>query len=79
MSQGFHIHRATTLCRSAGIDAYGVGVDEPRDATWYYGGTRELAASGKAALDALLRPSPALPGAPGGGRGGGAGLGGAVT
>ncbi|MET9090735.1 ElyC/SanA/YdcF family protein [Streptomyces cyaneofuscatus] len=58
VSQGFHIHRATTLCRSAGIDAYGVAVDEPRDATWYYGGTRELAASGKAALDALFRPDP---------------------
>ncbi|EHM29470.1 vancomycin high temperature exclusion protein [Streptomyces anulatus] len=58
VSQGFHIHRAVTLCRSAGIDAYGVGVDEPRDATWYYGGARELAASGKAALDALLRPDP---------------------
>ncbi|MGW1230876.1 SanA/YdcF family protein [Streptomyces californicus] len=58
VSQGFHIHRAVALCRSAGIDAYGVGVDEPRDATWYYGGARELAASGKAALDALLRPDP---------------------
>lgn len=58
VSQGFHIHRAVTLCRSAGIDAYGVGVDEPRDITWYYGGARELAASGKAALDALLRPDP---------------------
>ncbi|MEU2821376.1 ElyC/SanA/YdcF family protein [Streptomyces bacillaris] len=58
VSQGFHIHRATTLCRSAGIDAYGVGVDEPRDATWYYGGARELAASGKAALEALFRPDP---------------------
>ncbi|WDG33664.1 YdcF family protein [Streptomyces sp. CA-278952] len=58
VSQDFHIHRAVTLCRSAGIDAYGVGVDEPRDATWYYGGARELAASGKAALDALLRPDP---------------------
>lgn len=58
VSQGFHIHRAVTLCRSAGIDAYGVGVDEPRDTTWYYGGARELAASGKAALDALLRPDP---------------------
>ncbi|MFJ5080876.1 vancomycin high temperature exclusion protein [Streptomyces sp. NPDC088706] len=57
VSQGFHIHRATTLCRSAGIDAYGIAV-EPRDATWYYGGARELAASGKAALDALLRPDP---------------------
>lgn len=58
VSQGFHIHRAVTLCRSAGIDAYGVGVDEPRDSVWYYGGVRELAASGKAALDALLRPDP---------------------
>ncbi|MFB7398588.1 vancomycin high temperature exclusion protein [Streptomyces rubiginosohelvolus] len=58
VSQGFHIHRAVTLCRSAGIDAYGVAVDEPRDATWYYGGARELAASGKAALDALFRPDP---------------------
>ncbi|WP_405638520.1 SanA/YdcF family protein [Streptomyces sp. NBC_01178] len=58
VSQGFHIHRAVALCRTAGIDAYGVGVDEPRDATWYYGGARELAASGKAALDALLRPDP---------------------
>ncbi|MFI1929954.1 vancomycin high temperature exclusion protein [Streptomyces sp. NPDC020330] len=58
VSQGFHIHRAVALCRSAGIDAYGVGVDEPRDVTWYYGGARELAASGKAALDALLRPDP---------------------
>lgn len=58
VSQGFHIRRAVTLCRSAGIDAYGVGVDEPRDSTWFYGGARELAASGKAALDALLRPDP---------------------
>ncbi|MFJ4961096.1 vancomycin high temperature exclusion protein [Streptomyces sp. NPDC088729] len=58
VSQGFHIHRAITLCRSAGIDAYGVGVDARRDATWYYGGVRELAASGKAAVDALLRPDP---------------------
>ncbi|MFJ9621940.1 vancomycin high temperature exclusion protein [Streptomyces sp. NPDC101181] len=58
VSQDFHIHRAVTLCRSAGIEAYGVGVAEPRDATWYYGGVRELAASGKAALDALLRPDP---------------------
>lgn len=58
VSQGFHIHRAVTLCRSAGIDAYGVGVDEPRDSVWYYGGVRELAASGKAALDALFRPDP---------------------
>ncbi len=27
VSQGFHIRRAIALCRSAGVDAYGVGVD----------------------------------------------------
>ncbi|MEU1088423.1 vancomycin high temperature exclusion protein [Streptomyces sp. NPDC005576] len=58
VSQGFHIRRAVALCRAAGIDAYGVGVDEPHDVTWYYGGTREVFAAGKAALDAVLRPDP---------------------
>lgn len=58
VSQGFHIRRAVALCRAAGIDAYGVGVDEPHDVTWLYGGTREVFAAGKAALDALLRPDP---------------------
>ncbi|MCK8676960.1 SanA/YdcF family protein [Streptomyces lichenis] len=58
VTQGFHVRRAVALCRSAGIDVYGVGVDERRDATWYYGGVRELAAAGKAALDASLRPDP---------------------
>lgn len=58
VSQGFHIRRALALCGAAGIDAYGVGVDEPHDATWYAGGARELLAAGKAALDVLLRPDP---------------------
>ncbi|MEU8628908.1 ElyC/SanA/YdcF family protein [Streptomyces sp. NPDC048669] len=58
VTQGFHIRRAIALCRAAGIDAYGVGVDARHDATWYYGGTRELAASGKAALEALFKPDP---------------------
>ncbi|WP_405459916.1 YdcF family protein [Streptomyces sp. NBC_00101] len=58
VSQGFHIRRAVALCRAAGIDAYGVGVDEPHDVTWYYGGTREVFAAGKAALDAFFRPDP---------------------
>ncbi|MGW2084344.1 SanA/YdcF family protein [Streptomyces sp. NPDC001880] len=58
VSQGFHIRRAIALCRSAGIDAYGVGVDAVHDTTWYYGGTREVFAAGKAALDALFRPDP---------------------
>lgn len=58
VSQGFHIRRALALCSAAGIDAYGVGVGEPHDATWYAGGTRELLAAGKAAWDAALRPDP---------------------
>ncbi|MEW1636737.1 ElyC/SanA/YdcF family protein [Streptomyces sp. NPDC093801] len=58
VSQSFHIHRAVTLCRAAGVDAYGVGVDNAHDATWYYGGVREVFAAGKAAVDAVFEPSP---------------------
>ncbi|MFH9944225.1 vancomycin high temperature exclusion protein [Streptomyces murinus] len=58
VSQGFHIRRAVALCEAAGIDSYGVGVDEPHDATWYYGGTREVFAADKALLDTVFRPDP---------------------
>ncbi|MFE6283612.1 vancomycin high temperature exclusion protein [Streptomyces sp. NPDC057877] len=58
ISQGFHVRRAVALCRAAGVTSYGVGVDEPHDATWYYGGVREVLAAGKAALDAAFRPDP---------------------
>ncbi|MFS0693648.1 vancomycin high temperature exclusion protein [Streptomyces nitrosporeus] len=58
VSQGFHIRRAVALCRTAGIDAYGVGVDDVHDATWYYGGAREVLAAGKALLDAVFEPDP---------------------
>jgi vancomycin permeability regulator SanA len=58
VSQDFHIRRALALCSAAGIDAYGVAVDEPHDVTWLAGGARELLASDKAALDVLLRPDP---------------------
>ncbi|MER5768221.1 SanA/YdcF family protein [Streptomyces sp. NPDC001985] len=58
VTQGFHIRRAVALCRSAGIESYGVGVDEPHDSTWYYGGVREMFAAGKAALDVALKPDP---------------------
>lgn len=58
VSQGFHIRRAVALCEAAGLDVYGVGVDEPHDATWYAGGAREVFAAGKAAFDAALRPGP---------------------
>ncbi|MFB7081617.1 vancomycin high temperature exclusion protein [Streptomyces sp. NPDC056308] len=58
VSQGFHIRRAIALCRSAGIDAYGVGVDAVHDATWYYGGTREMFAAGKAVLESTFKRDP---------------------
>ncbi|MFF4248314.1 vancomycin high temperature exclusion protein [Streptomyces sp. NPDC001822] len=58
VSQGFHIRRAITLCRAAGIDAYGVGAADVHDVTWYYGGTREVLAAGKALLDAVFEPDP---------------------
>nr|WSX54701.1 YdcF family protein [Streptomyces sp. NBC_00974] len=58
VSQGFHIRRAVALCRAAGVDAYGVGVAQAHDVTWYYGGTREVFAAGKAALDAVFKPEP---------------------
>ncbi|MFI7384871.1 vancomycin high temperature exclusion protein [Streptomyces sp. NPDC049813] len=58
LSQGFHIRRAVALCEAAGVRAYGVGVAERHDVTWYAGGAREVLAAGKAALDALVRPDP---------------------
>ncbi|MFE2355199.1 vancomycin high temperature exclusion protein [Streptomyces parvulus] len=58
ISQGFHIRRAVALCQEAGVVSYGVGVDERHDATWYYGGVREVLAAGKAALDAAFEPDP---------------------
>jgi vancomycin permeability regulator SanA len=58
VSQAFHIRRAVALCEAAGVESYGVGVDDRHDVTWYYGGTREVFAAGKAALDALFRPDP---------------------
>ncbi|MEU3900107.1 ElyC/SanA/YdcF family protein [Streptomyces sp. NPDC045251] len=58
ISQDFHIRRAVALCQEAGVASYGVGVDEVRDVTWYYGGAREVLAAGKAALDAVFEPDP---------------------
>ncbi|MFD5780858.1 vancomycin high temperature exclusion protein [Streptomyces sp. NPDC126933] len=58
VTQGFHVRRAVALCRAAGVESYGVGVAEPHDVTWYYGGIREMFAAGKGTLDAVLRPDP---------------------
>lgn len=64
VSQGFHIRRAVALCEAAGLDVYGVGVDEPHDVTWWAGGAREVLAAGKAAVDAAVHPSPRFLGPP---------------
>ncbi|MEU2619999.1 ElyC/SanA/YdcF family protein [Streptomyces sp. NPDC007157] len=58
ISQGFHIRRAVALCEAAGVTSYGVGVEDKHDATWYYGGSREVLAAGKAALDVVFEPNP---------------------
>ncbi|MFD9597740.1 vancomycin high temperature exclusion protein [Kitasatospora sp. NPDC059973] len=58
VSQDFHVRRALALCEAAGIDAYAVGVPELHDATWLYGGLREVPGAGKALLNAWLRPDP---------------------
>ncbi|MBO8189522.1 YdcF family protein [Streptomyces sp. DW4-2] len=58
VSQDYHVRRAAALCRAAGIDSYGIPVREPRDATWYAGGLRELPGAVKAAYEAALTPDP---------------------
>ncbi|MFV8184475.1 SanA/YdcF family protein [Streptomyces sp. AF1B] len=58
ISQGFHIRRAVALCQAAGVRSYGIGIQDKHDITWYYGGTREVLAAGKAALDAVFHPDP---------------------
>ncbi|MGP3977225.1 SanA/YdcF family protein [Streptomyces sp. 8N114] len=58
VSQDYHVRRAAALCRGAGIDSYGIPVREPRDATWYAGGLRELPGAVKAAYDAAVTPDP---------------------
>ena len=60
ISQGFHIRRAVALCQAAGVTSYGIGVEAKHDVTWYYGGTREILAAGKAALDAVRERGPAV-------------------
>jgi len=60
ITQRFHLPRALTLCRSAGIDAWGVGDDSrpyaPIATAASY--VRELPAGLKAAFDLVVRPDP---------------------
>ncbi|MGH3378332.1 MAG: SanA/YdcF family protein [Actinoallomurus sp.] len=60
ITQRFHLPRALTLCRSVGIDAWGVGDDSrpyaPIATVVSY--VRELPAGLKAAFDLVVRPGP---------------------
>lgn len=65
VSQRFHLPRAVALCRAAGLDAVGVGDDSARRRPLpaYGYALREVAAAGKAFLDAVvLRSEPRFPG-----------------
>ncbi|SDL03382.1 protein SanA, affects membrane permeability for vancomycin [Nonomuraea jiangxiensis] len=65
VTQEFHLPRAVTLCRTAGLEAFGVGEDSAvrfAAATYVYA-AREFAANAKALADALiLRSDPVFPG-----------------
>ncbi|MBB2915217.1 vancomycin permeability regulator SanA [Streptosporangium becharense] len=64
VTQVFHLPRAVTLCRTAGIDAFGVGDDSAkRWATTYALAAREFFASAKGLLDSVvLSSAPVFPG-----------------
>jgi vancomycin permeability regulator SanA len=65
VTSAFHVDRAVVSCRAAGIDVVGYSVPDGRfspkhRAVWR---TRELAATGRALLDAwVLKPAPAVGG-----------------
>ncbi|SEM41579.1 SanA/YdcF family protein [Streptacidiphilus jiangxiensis] len=61
VNQGYAIRRAVSLCQAAGIDSYGIGVEEWHDRTWQAGVVREIASMDKAILlDELFQPDPHL-------------------
>ncbi|MFG1710204.1 vancomycin high temperature exclusion protein [Nonomuraea sp. M3C6] len=65
VTQEFHLPRAVTLCRTAGLAAFGVGDDSTRQfaSTTYVYAARELFATAKAFADAMvLHSDPVYPG-----------------
>ncbi|MGJ6965523.1 SanA/YdcF family protein [Streptosporangium sp. G11] len=64
VTQVFHLPRAVTLCRTAGIDAFGVGDDSSKRWVSTYGlAAREFLASAKGLVDSVLLDSrPVFPG-----------------
>lgn len=67
VTNAFHIDRSVASCRAAGIDVQGFSVDDgrfPREQRFSWR-AREVAASGRALLDAwVLKPAPAVGGEP---------------
>ncbi|MEV0587712.1 ElyC/SanA/YdcF family protein [Nonomuraea sp. NPDC050310] len=66
ITQAFHLPRAVALCRTAGLDAFGVGDDSAAkwpESTYLYA-ARELLATAKGLSDALLSSEPVFPGPP---------------
>lgn len=65
VTQAFHLPRAVTLCRTAGVETFGVGDDSAgkwRETTFTYA-ARELLASAKGFADAVvLKSRPVFPG-----------------
>jgi vancomycin permeability regulator SanA len=64
VTQNFHLPRAVALCRTAGLDAWGVP-----HTVWYRGSTeigyaREPLAMLKAMIDIVIQPDPAILGRP---------------
>ncbi|MEV5557646.1 ElyC/SanA/YdcF family protein [Nonomuraea wenchangensis] len=65
VTQEFHVPRAVTLCRTAGLEAFGAGDDSSRRwaGTTYVYAARELFATAKAFADAkVLDADPVFPG-----------------
>ena len=56
IGQSYHIARAVTTCRMLGLDAIGVGNEQPHGtSTWRRGVVRELGSNVKLAVDLLRR------------------------
>ncbi|GAA2373333.1 SanA/YdcF family protein [Nonomuraea africana] len=64
VTQSFHLPRAVTLCRTAGLRAFGVGDDSARRwaAETYASAAREFGAAAKALGDVVLGTEPVFPG-----------------
>lgn len=63
VTQSYHLTRALAICRTIGIDAWGVGDDSVKKLnpdTWNAGVTREYGANVKMAWDLLTQRTPTL-------------------